>query len=488
MTSKNILRFLSAFIGVHLWFFASGLAQQPTLRVAPSEVLVDWARINQEAVQKLGEYIRADTTNPPGNEMRGVKLLRKIFDAEGISYEYAESAPGRGNLVARLKGSGREPALVLLHHIDVVPVNREYWTTDPFSGAVKDGYIWGRGAQDMKSLGVAELMAFLLLHRAKVALNRDVIYLATADEEAGGSFGAGWVVRNRPEWIAGAGYLLNEGAQSPASEDGPSARLGAGKPRYIGASPTEKTPCWLKLTATGTPGHGSLPRPDSAVNKLIAALERLRTWETPLEVTPAIEAALKTLAPYEPEPWRTRFGDIRAFVRTPVARAELGKRPPVLALLTNTVSITGLEGTNKINIIPPVATALVDCRLLPGWTAERWVAEIKRVLKDNSIRVDVLLNFPSTASPTDTPLYRTIEEVVTKVYPGTGVGQTVTAGFTDSHFFREKGIVSYGFGAFVLAAADSGTAHGNDERMAVRAFTDGVRLMWEVVYRFVRAE
>ena len=472
---RTVFSVLSAFIGVALWLVSPASAQQRA-----GELVVDWERMNREAVQKLSDYLRVDTTNPPGNETRGVEWLRKIFDAEGVPYEYAESAPGRGNLAARLRGSGKEPALVLLNHIDVVPVNREYWTTEPFAGAVKDGYVIGRGAQDMKSLAVAQLMAFLTLNRAKAALARDVIFLATADEEAGGEFGAGWVVKNRPQWIAGAGFLLNEGARSPAKDDG--------SPRYIGVGLTEKTPAWLKLVATGVPGHGSVPRPDSAVNHLIAALERLRVWPTPLEVTPPIAAALRTLAAYEPEPWRTRFQDIGAFAKTRGARAALALRPGVLALVTNTVSITGLEGTNKINIIPPVATALVDCRLLPGWTIERWVAEIKRVLADDTIRVEVVLNFAPTVSHADTPLYKTIEEAVKKIHPGTAVGQTVTAGFTDSHFFREKGILSYGFAPIAAAEADSVTAHGNDERIAVKAFTDGVRLLWEVVYRFVRAE
>jgi Acetylornithine deacetylase/Succinyl-diaminopimelate desuccinylase and related deacylases len=190
---------------------------------------------------------------------------------------------------------------------------------DPFGGEVKDGYIYGRGAMDMKGTGVAQLMTFLLLHRAKVSLKRDVILLATADEEAGGEFGAGWIVRNRPQWIEGAGFLLNEGAYSYLGRDG--------RALFIGVGPTEKSPAWLKLTATGTPGHGSIPRPDSAVHRLVAALERLRSWETPLEVTPAVESALRTLAPYEAEPWRSRYADIRRFVDQPGARRELAQRP-----------------------------------------------------------------------------------------------------------------------------------------------------------------
>jgi len=442
----------------------------------------DWKQYGEEAVAKLGEYIRVDTTNPPGNESRGVAWLAKIFDAEGIAYQTGESAPGRGNIVARLMATvpNPGPALVLLSHIDVVPVNAEFWSVPPYSGEVRDGFIWGRGAQDMKGTAIAQLMAFLKLHRDKTPLRREVILIATADEEAGGEFGAGWVVRLRPEWFAGVGFLLNEGARSSAGADG--------KPLFFGVGPTEKTPAWLKLTATGTPGHGSVPRPESAVNRLIAALERLRTWQPPLEVTPPVARALATQAQYEAEPWRSRYRDIAEFVAQPGARVELAKQPPLLALLTNTVSITGLEGTKKINIIPPVASALVDCRLLPGWTIERWVAEVKRVLADDTIKVEVVLNFSPTASPVDTPLYAAIERAVKALHPDAGVTQSVSAGFTDSHFFREKGIVSYGFGAFATSDREVGRAHGNDERIAVAAFTDGVRLMWEVVSGFARAQ
>jgi acetylornithine deacetylase/succinyl-diaminopimelate desuccinylase-like protein len=331
----------------------------------------------------------------------------------------------------------------------------------------------------MKSTGIAQLMAFLLLHRMKVPLQRDVIFLATADEEAGGEFGAGWVVKHRPEWIRGAGFLLNEGARSAADKNG--------RVRYIGFGATEKTPAWLKLIATGTPGHGSVPRPASAVNRLIAALERLRKHEeqAPLEVTPPIARAFRSQAAYEEEPWRTRFRDIGAFLKTPNARAELEKRPGVLALLHNTISITGLEGTKKINIIPPVATALLDCRLLPGWTIERWVKEVKRLIADESIQVEVVLNFPPAESPVDTPLYAAIAAAAKDRHQA-GLAETVSAGFTDSHFFREKGIVSYGFGAFAIGEDEGGRAHGNDERIGVKAFTEGVRLYWEVVARFAR--
>ncbi len=450
------------------------------------EVALDWPKIDAEALEKLADYVRVDTSNPPGNETRGVEWFKRIFDAEGVPYETAESAPGRGSIVARLKAAASgsvkndEPALVLLNHMDVVPVSREFWTMDPFSGEQRDGYLWGRGSIDMKSEGIAELMALLELHRERVPLRRDVIFLATADEEAGGNLGAGWVVKNHTEWISGAGFLLNEGGGSPADA--------SGRALYFGVGPTEKTPAWLKLTATGRSGHGSVPIPDSAVNRLVAALERLRNYRPPLEVTPPVEAALHSHAQYELEPWRSRFANIRAYVETPNAYAELAKRPAVLALLTNTISLTGLEGSNKINIIPPTATALLDCRLLPGWTADRWVGEVRRIIQDDTIQIDVVLNFPSSASPLDTPLYAAIEKAVAQLHPATGVAQSIDTGFTDCHFFRERGIISYGFQPFALSEVDDMRVHGNDERIPVKAYSDGVRLLWEVVYNFSRAD
>jgi acetylornithine deacetylase/succinyl-diaminopimelate desuccinylase-like protein len=449
---------------------------------APShaEVALDWPKINQEAIEKLCDYIRVDTSNPPGNEARAAEWYGKIFDAEGIPYETAESAPGRSNLVARLKGTGSEPALILLNHTDVVPVSREFWTMDPFGGVQRDGYIWGRGAEDMKSLGVAELIAFLELHREHVPLRRDVIFLATADEEAGGDFGAGWVTLNRPNWISGGGFLLTEGAQSKVDDKG--------RPIYFGVGPTEKTPGWLKLTATGRSGHGSIPIPESAVNRLLTALERLRNYRPPLEVTPPIESALRAAAAYEAEPWRSRFLNLRQFVASPGAYEELRQRPAILALLTNTISITGLEGSRKINIIPPSASALLDCRLLPGWTIERWRKQLKMIVQDDSIQIETVLNFASTASPINTLLYADIQEAVKRLHPDAGVAQSIETGFTDSHFFRERNIVSYGFAPFAIPEADTARVHGNDERIPVKAYTDGVRLLWEVVYNFSRTE
>ncbi len=439
----------------------------------------DWPTIQNEALQDLSAYIRVDTTNPPGTEVRAADWYAKVFKAEGIPYDIAESAPGRANIAARLKGQGSEPALILLNHMDVVPVSREFWSVDPFAGIIREGYLWGRGSIDMKSLGICELISFLELHRMHVPLRRDVIFLGTADEEAGGNFGAGWVVKNKPAWIAGAGFMMTEGAGSLADA--------SGRPIYFGVGPTEKTPAWLELVATGRSGHASIPIPDSAPNRLVSALERLRNYRPPLELTPPVEAMLRTHAPYEPEPWRGRFENIKAFLAEPNAYAELEQRPEILARLRNTISITGLTGSKKVNIIPPEARAQLDCRLLPGWTIERWVAQIRSVINDPSIKINVILNFPPATSSTDSPLYAAIENAVHTLDPGAGIVQTVDAGFTDSHFFRDKGILSYGFEPFAITQDDDERVHGNNERIPVKNFADGVRLMWEVVDNFSKA-
>jgi acetylornithine deacetylase/succinyl-diaminopimelate desuccinylase-like protein len=272
------------------------------------------------------------------------------------------------------------------------------------------------------------------------------------------------------------------------TEGGGSLGDDSGKPIYFGVGPTEKTPAWLKLTATGRAGHGSVPIPDSAPNKLIAALERLRQYKPPLELTPPIAAMLRTHAPYESEPWRTRFSNMDEFLAQPDAREQLLKRPEILARLENTISITSLQGSNKTNIIPPEASAELDCRVLPGWTVDRWVAQIRSIINDPSIKVDVILNFPPAVSSTDTPLFAAIRKSVQELDSSAGVVQTVDAGFTDSHFFREKGIVSYGFEPFALTQEDDERVHGDNERIPVNTFLSGAHLYWNVVHDFAGAK
>jgi len=434
----------------------------------------DLGALQTEAVGWLQTYLRVNTINPPGNEIAGVQFFKAILDAEGIPYETAESAPGRGNIWARLKG-GNQPALLLLHHIDVVPANRASWRTDPLSGELHEGYLYGRGALDTKQSGILHLAAFIALHRTRASLNRDVVFMATADEEAGGYFGVGWLLKHRPEVFKGVGFVLNEGGEG-AERDGNT---------MFGVEVTQKVPYWLRLTARGEPGHGSTPRTDTSVTALIAALERLRQHQFEPRVVPAVDAYFKGIAPAAGPKWRARFSDMAAVVRAPGQMAELQRDDPAHhALVRNTCSITRLGGSDKINVVPPEAWAEIDCRLLPDQDPAAFLAEVGRVLGD-SIQVETLMGFTPAVSSTDSTLYRAIEAVCRQHFPDAPVVPSVLAGFTDSHFLRDLGITAYGFVPVVIPFEDEGGLHGNNERISVENIRRGVTMMTEITRRVV---
>jgi acetylornithine deacetylase/succinyl-diaminopimelate desuccinylase-like protein len=432
---------------------------------------VDAAALGAEAVQRLREYLQIDTTNPPGHEEQAVAFFARILKAEGIPYETAASAPGRGNIWARLKG-GSAPALVLLHHLDVVPADRRHWDVDPFAATVKDGVIYGRGALDTKTLGIAELEAFLALHRLALPLDRDVIFMATADEEAGGAFGAGWMVQHHPEAFQGAGLLLNEGGDGTVQD---------GRQQF-GIEVTQKVPLWLRLTATDEPSHGSTPHVSTSVTRLIRALDRLQTYHFPPRIVPAVDAYFKGLAANAAPRWRHAFEDMATTVTDPIALLALQMDSPGLAALTrNTCSITRLEGSAKINVVPPEAHAEIDCRLLPDQDRPAFLAELAAVLNDPGIQVDQIMGFTPAVSATDTPLYRAIVEVTRRHFPQAAVVPSVETGFTDSHFFRDLGIACYGYAPFLVPASDVSGVHGNNERISIENVTRGTGMMLEVV-------
>lgn len=440
----------------------SGAAQQP----------VDVAKVQADAVRHTREYLRINTTNPPGNEVETMRWFARIFQAEGIPFDTASSAPGRGNIWARLKG-GNQSALVLLHHMDVVPADPKYWNADPFAATTKDSIITGRGALDTKTLGVVELEAFLAMHRAKVPLDRDIIFMATADEEAGGNFGAGWVVKNHPEAFRGAGLLLNEGGDGTLTDDGK---------MQFAIEVTQKTPLWLELTAVGKPGHGSTPPPASAVNRLIRALDRLQTYEFAPRVVPAVKTYLATIAPSAPAKWRDGFADAQKLIADRGTLMELQvEQPEIAGLLRNTCSITMLQASNKINVIPPEAQAQVDCRLLPDQDREAFLREFAAAINDPSITVETIIGFSAAVSSTDSPLYRAIADVVRRNYPAASIAPSVSTGFTDSHWFRDLGIASYGFAPFLIPDADEGGVHGNNERISIENIRKGAAMMVELV-------
>ncbi|MEC7860931.1 MAG: M20/M25/M40 family metallo-hydrolase [Pseudomonadota bacterium] len=432
--------------------------------------------LEDQAVLWLKEFIKIDTINPPGNESKAVEFYKKIFDSEGITYNIAESAPGRGNIWARLKG-GNEPSLILLQHTDVVPADPKYWTTGPLSGEEKDGYIWGRGALDMKGTGISQLVTFLNLHRSNAPLNRDVIFLATADEEAGGYYGVGWLTKNHPEIFKGAGLLINEGGSGESND----------KETIFSVEVTQKVPVWLRLTTIDTPGHGSMPNASSSVTKMIGALNTLKNHSFEARIIPPVDAVFSSMSLSADEEWEEAYADMSLAIKEPGFLEKLQEYSPSQHALTrDTCSITRIGASNKINVVPPESWAEVDCRILPDRTSDEFILDFKSALSEHDVRVEVIMAFTSAVSSSNSRLYKAIEKITGERHPGSRVMPSVSTGFTDSHFTRDLGIASYGFDPIIVPEKEFTRIHGNDERVSVEGFRRGVRdllaIISDVVY------
>lgn len=444
---------------------------------ATADEALDWAAIGDEAVRLLRAYVAIDTTNPPGNETSAALFLAEVLDAEGIDYEIVESAPGRGSLVARLRGNGsRGGHLVLLHHTDVVPADDSYWSVDPFAGVEVNGRIYGRGAADMKGYGAVQLATFLALHRRGIELGRDVILMATAGEETGGGPGLGYIVRSRPDLLAGVEFVLTEGG----------VMRDTGTRRVHFVETTQKMPLWLRLRATGAAGHGSQAIEGSAVNRLVRALDRIRTYSPEIQLVPAVASALRESAAFAGDPeFAAWLRDIEVSIGNPVVLERI--EPQYGNLLRNTIAITVLSASSKTNVISPEAYAELDCRLLPGQNPDLFIATLRDLIDDPEIRIETLLRFDAPESPRGTALWRAIEEVARRADPRALVVPAVQAGFTDSHWFRERGIVSYGWTPILTRPGD-GQTHGIDENVSVEAIRTAPRLLYELVDLLARSQ
>lgn len=431
---------------------------------------VNWDDLEKEATQFLSDYIKIDTTNPPGNEINAARFLAERFKAEGIEAEVFESAPGRGSVLARLPGTGGARAVALVNHLDVVPANPSEWNAPPFEGVQRGAHVYGRGAIDCKGVGVVDAMTLVVLKRAGIPLKRDVIFLGTADEEAGGKMGAGWFLEHHFDRIRDVEFVLNEGGH---------IHVGGNGRRVYEVAVAEKTPCWLKLTAEGQPGHGSAPARQTAVTRLLAALQRVQTYKPELRVTQEVQAYFSALAEQQVGERRDQFKDLRSALAVPSFREQFLGDGHNAALVFNTLTPTVLHASPKTNVIPRSASAELDCRLLPGEDPDAFVAKIRKLINDADIKLEVLLNFPPSSSPTNTALYEAIQAHARR--DGSPIVPSVLTGFTDSHYFRDKGIASYGFVPLVLTDGDTLGEHGINERIATSNLVGGTRRTIELL-------
>ena len=431
--------------------------------------------MEEEAYNWLKSFIEIDTINPPGNEIRAVEFYKNIFDKEGINYNYAESSKGRGNIWARIKG-GNKPAIILLQHTDVVPADKKYWDTDPLKATEVDGYLHGRGSLDMKGTGISHLASFVKVHRNKKELNRDIIFLATADEEAGGFFGVGWLIDNHPEIFNNVGFVLNEGG---------SGRIVNNK-LVFEIELTQKVPVWLKLTSTGNPGHGSSPQTSSSVTKLIDGLHYLKENPFPPRIINSVHEYFTGLSDIVDKEYSEEYKNIKKIVNKKDFINKLQSRSPFHHSLTrDTCSITRLNASNKINVVPAMAWAEIDCRILPDKSAEEFIKKIKKMMEPFDIKVEKIMAFTSASSTTETELYKTIKKTLKENYPNSFIIPRVTTGFTDSHFTRDLGIQSYGFNPIIIPLKEFRRIHGNNERVNIEAFKKGILEQYKIIEKFV---
>jgi len=462
-------------LGVTLLVFC-GLIWGQGSGMASSHISADHLQLYSDlAVTWMQEYLRIDTTNPPGNEMKAVAFYKKILDQEGIENRVFEYTAGRGDLWARLPhtmSEGKRP-IVLLNHMDVVTSDAAHWKVPPFSGEIKDGYLWGRGAQDMKDEGLAQLVVMVMLKREKVALDRDVIFLAVADEEADGT-GSDWFIGHQRDLMENAEFLINEGGEN---------LLENGKVKYVGVDVGEKTTYWLHVVAHGRPGHGSRPNPDSAPNRLVRALDRIIAYRTPLRVLPVVDEFLRDMAPQEPADRAAEYRNIRKAIEDKKFQDEVEKDESLNFLLRDTISLTMMGGSEQTNVIPPEAWANLDVRILPGGDPKAVLAAVRRVVNDPNVTVEPLNAEFRVAnySETDNALFAAIREVSGKYFPGTPVVPHITSGYTENQRYRPLGINSYGFNPYTATEDEGNTEHGNDERIRVEEVRRGPRILFDVV-------
>ncbi|MBZ5705352.1 MAG: M20/M25/M40 family metallo-hydrolase [Acidobacteriia bacterium] len=427
------------------------------------------------ALQWDQEYLRIDTTNPPGNEARSAAFFKKILDDEGIENRVFDYAPGRADLWARLPHTAAEAQrpIILLNHMDVVTSDPSHWKVPPFSGAIVGDSIYGRGAQDMKSEGLAQLVVMVMLKREKVALNRDVIFLAVSDEEADGT-GTDWFIAHQRELLGNAAFLINEGGEN---------LLEGSHVKYVGVDVGEKTPFWLHIVAHGRPGHASRPIDDSAPNRLVQALNRILAYQSPLRLLPVVEEYFRDMAAYESPARAKQFRNIREALRDKNFQEEVERDDSLNFLLRDTISLSMLGGSQQTNVIPPEAWANLDVRLLPGANPKEFLEAIRRVVNDPNVTVEPELSEfrVANSSPTDTELYSAIRQVADHYFPGTPVVPRLTSGYTENQRYRPLGIEAYGFSPYTATEDEGNTEHGNDERIRVEEVRRGFRILYDVV-------
>jgi acetylornithine deacetylase/succinyl-diaminopimelate desuccinylase-like protein len=440
----------------------------------------DTSALAREATTWLAELIKINTTNPPGNEEAAAKYIAGILQKQGIKAELLPLTPGRSALVARLNASAfADPskALLLVAHMDVVGVERSKWSVDPFGAVPKDGYIFGRGAVDDKGMLAANLAAFIYLKRTNARLNRDVIFLATADEEGFGDASLKMVIAKYWDKIA-AKYSINEGGNVIVKN---------GKVQYVAVQASEKVAMNVTVTAKGTSGHASIPVKDNPLNHLAAAVEKIGNYNAPVHLTTIVRRYFEGIAPLEDPEMAKWIRSIETPDRGEHATRVLADANPMWnAMMRDTISPTMLNAGMRGNVIPSEASATLNVRLLPGNTITALLAELTKLVNDPQVKLEVQKDAGLAApdSSLESDFYQAIVKASAEEFGGVPVLPFQSTWATDSAQLRLHNVQSYGLVPFPLTAEDLKRMHGDDERIPAAAFAKGVSLMVRLVKQF----
>ncbi|OGP79788.1 MAG: hypothetical protein A2Z13_05410 [Deltaproteobacteria bacterium RBG_16_64_85] len=412
-----------------------------------------------DPVALLREYVRIDTSNPPGDCRAAAELLCRVLVEQGLTPITFGARPEKPNVLCHVGGT-EEPGLILIHHMDVVPARAEEWSVPPFSGEIRDGVMYGRGTLDTKGLGVAHLCAAIGAAKSG-RLRRKLYFVANSDEEVGGGEGAEYFIRNLPISF-GRAYGMNEGGVGVRDIFGPG--------KFFLVNLWEKGPLWLKLSASGRAGHGSRPSARDAPARLSRAMGRIASHRSPARLTDPVREMLRVLFAQG----RIRL-DPDELTGGPVDAAALEaftkQFPETDPLLRNTFAITTLAAGFKPNVIPMLAEGTVDCRILPGEDPERVTGQVREMVSEFDVSVETIFSERPSGSPRG-PLFDAVSDAVRAVHPDAVVVPYMSTGFTDSRFFRAVGVETYGLMPLLMAREDMGRIHGVDEKIPVEGIAE----------------
>ncbi len=433
---------------------------------------VPWDRVEKETLDHFQTMVRMDTSSPPGNETVVAEYLKRVLEREGIPARLLALDPKRANLVARIRGNGSKRPILVMGHTDVVGVQKEKWSVDPFTAVRKDGYIWGRGTGDDKDNVTSGLMLLLLLKRQGVMLDRDVIFLAEAGEEGYNPEGVRYVISKHWEEID-AEYALAEGGGGIIKD---------GKAFYVSVATSEKVRIEVRLVARGTAGHGSIPRPDNAVVRLAQAISRLAAWGQPMRLDETTRAYFRRLAKISPPEAAARYQSLlnshkQAEVERYFAEHELKHN----SMIRTSLSPNVLKAGFRANVIPSEAEALIDIRALPDEDLPKFVERLREVVADPLIEITVNSGRPAApASSLNTEMFAALEATQKRLYPESVTLPLLLTGATDMSPLRAKGLQAYGIGP-LMDSEENGGAHSDDERILEKSLYDFVRFIWHAV-------